>query len=177
MLSTTCDNSIFRFLYRKVCFLKLGHMHIFVHIHTYIHTDIRETVGDRQNRDSFDQRVCRKHFLSKSDINNIRVKVKDAAIKRHENDATSVSMMVAELKEEPFSPILIFKPQGIEDPTYPTLPAQSFLLAIQTQFQMELYRKHATTILCIDSTHGTNQYRFKLITCIVPDDHGKGESF
>ena len=27
---------------------------------------------------------------------------------------------------------------------------------------------------CVDSTHGTNQYRFKLITIIVPDEYGKG---
>ena len=124
----------------------------------------------------FDQSVCRKHFLTKREINNIRVKVNDAVIKLHDNDATSVTMMVAELKEEPFNPILIFKPQGIHDPVYPTLPVESFLLVIQTQFQMEIYRKHASTILCIGSIHGTNQYHFKLITCIVPDDHGKGEN-
>ena len=106
---------------------------------TYMYADIRETVGNRQNRHCFDQSVCRKHFLTKTDINNIQVKVTDSTIKRHENDATSVSMMVAELKEEPFNPILIFKPQGIQDPAYSTLPAESFLLAIQTQFQMELY--------------------------------------
>ena len=28
--------------------------------------------------------------------------------------------------------------------------------------------------MCIDSTHGTNQYRFKLISIVVPDDQGKG---
>ena len=141
----------------------------------YMDIDIREMVGNRQNRDNFDQCVSRKHFLTKRDINNVRVKVNDALIKRHENDATSVTMMVAELKEEPFNPILIFKPQGIQDPAYPTLQMESFVLVLQTKFQMELFRKHASTILCIDSTHGTNQYRFKLITCIVPDDHGKGE--
>ena len=145
--------------------------------HIYTHTDVRDTVGDRQNRHNFDQSVSRKHFLTKHDINNIRVKVKDATIKRHPNDATSVSIMVAELKEESFNPILIFKPQGIKDPTYPYLPAESFVLALQTQFQREIYQKHATTILCIDSTHGTNQYRFKLITCVVPDDHGKGKRY
>ena len=29
---------------------------------------------------------------------------------------------------------------------------------------------HALIVL----THGTNQYRYKLISCVVPDDHGKG---
>ena len=76
-----------------------------------------------------------------------------------------------ELRNEPFNPILVYKPQGTK---YPMLQVETFLLAIQTKFQKDLYEAHASTILCIDSTHGTNQYRFKLITCIVPDDHGKG---
>ena len=43
------------------------------------------------------------------------------------------------------------------------------------EFQKELYPKHAATITCIDSTHGTNQYQFKLISAaVVPDDQGKG---
>ena len=88
---------------------------------------------------------------------------------------TSATILVSELKEESFNPILLFKCQVNQDPEYPTLSADSFVLAIQTQFQMELYQQYASIILCIDSMHGTNQYRFKLITCIVPDDHGKGE--
>ena len=137
--------------------------------------DVREDVGDRQNREAFDQCVSRRHFLSKSDINNIRVKVDDRIIKRHEDDATSVSLLVSELHEESFDPVLYFKRQGSKSPEHPSLPEETFILAIQTKFQLELYKQHAPTILCIDSTHGTNQYRFKLITIVVPDDLGKGQ--
>ena len=38
---------------------------------------------------------------------------------------------------------------------------------MRSKFQLELYERYASTILCIDSTHGTNQYRFKLITINV----------
>ena len=131
-------------------------------------------MGDRTNRDNFDCITARKHFLTKKDINNVQMKVKDFEIKRHENDAVSVSVIVEELRAEPFNPVLIYKPQGTKDPQYPTLPDDTFILALQTKFQKELYKAHASTILCIDSTHGTNQYRFKLITCIVPDDYDKG---
>ena len=137
-----------------------------------MYTDVREDVGNRENRERFDQCVSRKHFLSKSDINNIRVKVGDHTIKRHEDDATSVALIVSELQQEPFDSVLLYKPQGSK---YPGLPDESFILAIQTEFQLELYNQHASTILCIDSTHGTNQYRFKLITIVVPDDLGKGK--
>jgi hypothetical protein len=48
-------------------------------------------------------------------------------------------------------------------------------LTIQTKFQKELYEKYGHSILCIDATHGTNAYRFMLITCIVPDEFGRGQ--
>lgn len=136
---------------------------------------MRETVGDRTNRGDFDQAVSRKHFLAKSDIRNIRAKLDDTLIKRHEDDATSVTMMVAELSQESFNPILIFKPQGRKNEIYNDLQEDTFVLVVQTEFQMELYRKYASKIVCIDSTHGTNQYRFKLISVLVPDDQGKGK--
>ena len=137
------------------------------------HADVRGTIGDRSKRNDFDQCVGRRHFLAKSDIRNIRVKVDDKVIKRHEDDAMSVSMFVAELQQECYNPVLLFKPQGRIDEAH-SLESETFILVIQTQFQMELYQKHASTILCIDSTHGTNQYRFKLISAVVPDDRGKG---
>ena len=49
------------------------------------------------------------------------------------------------------------------------------MLAIQTEWQKELYEEYSSSILCIDSTHGTNAYQFKMMTYIVPDDFGKGE--
>lgn len=70
---------------------------------------------------------------------------------------------------------MLFKTHGSKDDSHPALQTDSFVLVIQTQFQMELYQKHASTILCIDSTHGTNQYRFKLISVVVPDEYGKGK--
>ena len=100
--------------------------------------------------------------------------MKDFSIKRHQNDATSVNLIVEELRNEHYNPVLIYKPQGRTEPQCPTLQDETFVLALQTKFQKDLYEAHASTILCIDSTHGTNQYRLKLITCIVPDDHGKG---
>ena len=70
--------------------------------------DVRANVGDRDNRETFDQCVSRKHFISKADINNVRVKVQDNLIRRHKDDATSVSLFVSELKQESFSPVVFF---------------------------------------------------------------------
>ena len=60
------------------------------------------------------------------------------------------------------------------NPEHPSLLKEAFILAIQTKFQLDLYEQHASTILCIDSTHGTKQYRFKLLTIVAPDDLRKG---
>ena len=82
-----------------------------------------------------------------------------------------VALYVAELQQET---ILMYKEQGEFNPSFPSLPCDSFELALQTEFQLELYKNFASSILCIDSTHGTNAYNFKLITCIVADEFGQG---
>ena len=70
--------------------------------------------------------------------------------------------------------VLIYKPQGECSSTHSSLPSESFVLAVQTEFQLDLYQRYASSVLCIDSTHGTNAYNFKLITCIVADEFGQG---
>ena len=137
-------------------------------------TDIRQDVGHRSNRVVFDQCASRKHFITKQDIANIRVNIKDNTVIRHKSDPMSVSLLVTELQQEEFNPILLFKPQGEMSVTYPTLPTEGFVLGIQTHFQQDLFQKYSHKILCIDATHGTNAYRFQLVTCIVPDKFGKG---
>ncbi len=139
-------------------------------------TDIRENVGHRENRQEFHQTVSRKHLLSKQDIRNVKRSVLDRKIKRHDNDAISVGILVQELQNETFDPILFYKAQGCESELKPFLKKDSFLLVLQTEFQMDLYRKFSQKILCIDATHSTNAYRFKLITCLVQDDFCQGNS-
>ena len=49
-------------------------------------TDIRQDVGHRSKRDLFDQSASRKHFITKQNISNVRVNIKDNAIIRHKSD-------------------------------------------------------------------------------------------
>jgi hypothetical protein len=138
--------------------------------------DIRESVGDRTKREDFEQFVARKHYITKQDVANASKRVYNHTIIRHQSDPLSVAQVVSDLQQEPYNPVLLYKPQGINDPNHPKITADGFILGIQTQFQKELYEKYGHTILCIDATHGTNAYRFMLITCIVPDEFGRGES-
>ena len=125
-------------------------------------------------RDLFMQVVSRKHLITKKDVRNLEVKIRDRTIIRHKDDATSVQLAVAELQQESYNPVLAFKMQGCVSNKYPSLPEDTFLLIIQTRFQKGLYQLYAKSVLCIDSTHGTNAYRFKLITCMVRDHFGQG---
>ena len=80
-------------------------------------TDICQDVGHRSKRDMFDQCASRKHFITKQDISNVCVNIKDNAIIRHKSDPMSVYLLVSELQEE-FDPILLFKPQDEEYNTH-----------------------------------------------------------
>lgn len=93
---------------------------------------------------------------------------------RHTEDAISVDRIVKELNEETPSPILFYKAQGVSNPDFPVLAEDTFLLVIMTQFQATLFESFSERIICLDSTHKTNQYRFKLITLVVPDEYRNG---
>lgn len=67
------------------------------------------------------------------------------------DDAVSVDLLVKELQNEKYDPILLYKPQGVVDPAIP-LPKERFLLALQTEFQQEMYQQYAPSVICIDST-------------------------
>ena len=50
----------------------------------------------------------------------------------------------------------------------------TFLLVIMTSFQASLFTAFSERIVCLDSTHKTNQYRFKLLTVTVADEYRNG---
>ena len=134
-------------------------------------------VGHRANRLEFGAAVRRKHMVTKKDITNKRLLVKDMAVIHNKEDAVPVDMFVQELCTEPYNPILLYNRQHETDKQCPSLAEDTFLLAIQTDFQRELYEQYAHKVVCIDATHGTNAYRFKLITVMIPDDYGQGKHY
>ena len=84
-----------------------------------------------------------------------------------------MNRIVDELKQE--TPTLVlYKTQGICDPEYPTLAEDTFLIVLMTGFQASLFEAFCGRITCLDSTHKTNQYRFKLLTVVVPDEYRNG---
>ena len=142
---------------------------------TCIISDIRSGVAGRTTRISYSETTKRKHFVTRQDVRNITRPIKDFSRHRHAEDAISVDRIVTELmKEEDPSPILAYKQQGFKNSSYPSLPDESFLLIIMTEFQAKLFCEYASKILCIDATYRTNEYKFKLITLLVVDEYRKG---
>ena len=111
--------------------------------------------------------------MSKQDCYNKRKKL-SWNTSCHTDDAMSVDILVKELQSEEYNPILIYKPQGTFDPDIP-LSEDRFLFAMQTKFQLDMHQQYASTVVCIDSTHKTNVYDFKLVTLMVIDEYGEGK--
>ncbi len=84
--------------------------------------------------------------------------------------------IVRELQQEIFSPVLSYKPQGIADHAI-GLPDDTFFLALMSEFQARLFHEFSANVVCLDSTHKTNQYRHKLITLMVADEFHNGKKF
>jgi len=76
--------------------------------------------------------------------------------------------------ENSSNPIIMYKTQGTEN--FP-LDINNSMLVILTEIQIKVLKKFSSGKLCIDSTHGTNQYNFNLTTIIVViDEFGEGYS-
>ncbi|XP_065642349.1 uncharacterized protein LOC136073980 [Hydra vulgaris] len=123
-----------------------------------VYRDLRESFGDRQNRNDEDAVLTKSPLLTKKNI----------------------SVINRALKSEDFNSILVYKPQGQQTviglKVYDNidLNKDSFVVGIQKKHQLSMFKKHSSQIVCIDATHCTNQYAFPLVTLLVRDDFKRG---
>ncbi|XP_005091692.1 uncharacterized protein LOC101864592 [Aplysia californica] len=87
--------------------------------------------------------------------------------RRDKDDAKSCHLWVEALNEDSDNPIIYFKQKGN---SHETLGKDDFLLCFQTDFQRNMMLHHGTRIICVDSTHGTTQYKYFLTTILVLDE-------
>ena len=143
-------------------------------INTILDT-IQSSLNSREDRDSLAQRLHHYHLIDRKTILNIKKSMQDSSYQLHEDDATSVMLKVQSMKSEKYDPILLYKPQGqLDQSMTPALSEDDFMLAFMTKEQAEIFNKFSNVILCMDSTHQTNAYKFKLITLMVPDEFRRG---
>ena len=139
-----------------------------------LYADIRAEVGTREARKRFGEEVTRKHFITRQDCLNITRGVCDFSSHRHREDAISTDRIVNELRKENPTPILLYKQQFQASTDHPTLTEDTFLIAVMTQFQSEMFNQFSHRLVCLDSTHNTNQDGFKLTTIVVAGEFRNG---
>ena len=160
--------------------LSLGHLRICDEEHTAIAQQLRQGVDFEhileKIRDNVGKQFQRLHLLTRKDINNIELAYGFKGTQRHNDDATSVQILVEEMKMSESNRIILYKPQGMPQPeACENMCNNDFMLVIQTHLQAEIIKKYSyDRVICIDSTHGTNGYDFTLITIVVIDDFGEG---
>uniref|UniRef100_A0A0A9VWY5 Putative zinc finger transcription factor protein 17 n=1 Tax=Lygus hesperus TaxID=30085 RepID=A0A0A9VWY5_LYGHE len=119
----------------------------------------------------------REHLISMQDFHNI---VRDFGLNceviRHSDDSTSVEAWVESQNALPSdeSSVLFYKAKGSKSPQFPQLKESDFMLAIMTLGQKEILEAFGHDVICLDSTHGTNGFRYKLTTLLVLDEFRQG---
>ena len=128
-------------------------------------------------RDNVEGQLGRRELITHQDIRNIRHQYNIEGIKFDADDAKSVSLWVQYFNSYCVddNPVLLYKSQGTEpDGDLKDLNKDNFIICVQTPFQADMFREFGSEAVCVDSTHGTNVYDFKLITVIVLDELGEG---
>ena len=129
--------------------------------------DVRETMTNGE--------IGREQLLSRQDILNIQRRLNLESVRKDTNDLLSTCAWVEEMAGMSYNPVLLFKPQGIEQSeTMNDLAKDDFILALQTEFQRDAMMQYGSKVILMDATHGTTQYDFQLISILVIDDFGEG---
>jgi len=128
-------------------------------------------------RDNVEGELGRRELINHQDICNIRHQYNIEGIKLNSNDAKSVFLWVQNLNDQCGNdkPIILYKPQEtMPDEAQKDFNNDDFVLCIQTTFQSDMLKEFGPKAICMDSTHGTNVYDFKLVTILVLDEFGEG---
>ena len=92
------------------------------------------------------------------------------------DDLESIELHVEKDKQSDY-PKYSYKPIGQTNPSFPGLASHDFFLVLMSEFQVQQltkYLKGRFKIVCIDATHLTNQYGYKLIVLMVLDEFHEG---
>jgi hypothetical protein len=135
-------------------------------------------------RNQLDGSLQRLHIISKKDLHNIERSFNlNKPERMHADDATSVDALVHSYDDKDNTPFIAYKRQGTT--TFDILPenissplsADDIFIAIMDDAQSQMlvtYGSGDMSVICVDSTHGTNAYDFHLTTIMVLDSNRQG---
>ena len=142
----------------------------------------------RDVRANLSGQLLRTHIMTRQDIVNIRKAFRLNKPERlHANDATSVHALVISYKDESSSPIILYKRQGeavidichegTDVSVVMRCQESDFLFGFMDESQCEMLKNYGNgemSVVCTDSTHGTNSYDFHSSTVMILDSHRQG---
>ena len=124
--------------------------------------------------------VNKQHYISKRFLYMLRTKVTTSK-KLHDDEKTSVRLLVENLKLESFNPVLMFKAahettiEGDGLASYAEhvqhISESAYVLALQTKEQLTLLENCGSKVFCIDATHAASCSGIQLVTLFVADDY------
>lgn len=137
----------------------------------------------RENRQDGTVHRTKTDVIKIKDIQNIVQKFKKC-IALDPDDAKSLSLLVSMWNEEPYSPVLIFKPKGCPIQIGPKHligkhEDERFIFGFQTETQKNVMRSAKDDMLFMDGTHGTNEEGLQLfnVLAVTKDQHGFPTAF
>ena len=116
----------------------------------------------------------RDQLIALEEVNRLAQVLENDRIRLHPDDAISTQLLIAQLSHQ--GHLTYYKDK--QDPAIDSgLPADAFVLCIQTDFQLDAFQRLGNGFIGIDATHNTTQYRDLLLFTIVARDHwGHGKS-
>lgn len=122
---------------------------------------------------------CKASILTKKRVLE-RGRRRRMARRLHKDDAKAVYLLATQLMDKEEESVLVYKPRGSSVVCGPKeindLPdsEELFMFGFQTKEQLELFKRHCNKVVILDETHGTNQYKFQLLTVMVVDENRRG---
>jgi len=114
----------------------------------------------------------RNHLIALKEVNQIAQVLDNDKIRLHPDDALSTKILIKQLSREGVLTFYQDKQCRID----PRLPEHTFVLCIQTRFQLDAFRRLGNSFIRIDATHNITQYQdLLLFTIIARDRWGRGK--
>ena len=115
----------------------------------------------------------RDHLIALKEVNQIARVLENDKIRLHHDDAISTQLLIEQLAAE--GTRIVYKNKQDRDQIPPGIPEDAFVLCIQTEFQLDAFRRLGSGFIGIDATHNITQYQdLLLFTIIARDRWGRG---
>lgn len=108
----------------------------------------------------------RDQLIALKEVNRIAQVLENDKIRLHPDDAVSTRLLIEQLSSK--GTLTFYKDRQDRDSR---LPEDAFVLCIQTDFQLDAFRRLGNGFIGIDATHNITQYQNLLLFTIIARDH------